>query len=154
MSKGVSLAGHGVYLLDTSILVLSLRGDSSIRTRLATTTALYLSSIALGELYTGAYGSPTRSSTRSFHPPGYCSSLLGRLVRAGGEMPHHTDRLQRTITNFECRLSFTLAPIGGLHAHGVALSISPKAPYRYLAPRAQPRERAASPAPGQPPVTC
>ena len=63
MSKLVSLAGHGVYLLDTSILILSLRGDSASRARLATTTTLYLSSIALGELYTGAYGSPTRSNS-------------------------------------------------------------------------------------------
>lgn len=49
-------------MLDTSILVLSLRGDALIRNRLATTTQLYIACIALGELYFGAYGSPTRAS--------------------------------------------------------------------------------------------
>lgn len=49
-------------MLDTSILVLSLRGDTLIRSRLAATTQLYIASIGLGELYFGAYGSPTRAS--------------------------------------------------------------------------------------------
>lgn len=62
MSSALPLGGGGIYILDTSILVLSLRGDSSIRTRLAPTTQLYIASIALGELYFGAYGSPTRAS--------------------------------------------------------------------------------------------
>jgi tRNA(fMet)-specific endonuclease VapC len=48
--------------MDTSVLVLSLRGDGVIRARLAATTQLYIPSIALGELYFGARGSPTRAS--------------------------------------------------------------------------------------------
>ncbi len=62
MSSALSLGGSGIYALDTSILVLSLRGDTLIRTRLASTTQLYIASVALGELYFGAYGSPTRAS--------------------------------------------------------------------------------------------
>jgi tRNA(fMet)-specific endonuclease VapC len=62
MSSAPSLGGSGVYLLDTSILILSLRGDQPIRTRLAATTRLYISSVALGEIYFGAYHSPTRSA--------------------------------------------------------------------------------------------
>lgn len=50
----------GVYLLDTSILILTLRGDGPVRTRLAGASRLYIPSIALGELYVGAYGSPMR----------------------------------------------------------------------------------------------
>ena len=53
--------GGGVYALDTSILILSLRSDAAIRSRLAHTTTLFIPSIALGELYSGAYGSPTRA---------------------------------------------------------------------------------------------
>ncbi|MEO7001777.1 MAG: PIN domain-containing protein [Ktedonobacterales bacterium] len=58
-SSATTPAG-GVYLLDTSILILSLRGDGGIRARLAGASRLYIPSIALGELYVGAYGSPTR----------------------------------------------------------------------------------------------
>lgn len=54
--------GSGLYLLDTSILVLSLRGDAVIRARIATLTKFYIASPALGELYDGAYGSPTRAT--------------------------------------------------------------------------------------------
>lgn len=54
-------AGQGLYVLDTSILILSLRGDVAIRTLLAAASMLYIPSIALGELYFGAYGSPTRA---------------------------------------------------------------------------------------------
>ena len=57
-----SSSASGVYLLDSSILIRSLRGDGAIRARLAGTTTLYIPSIALGELYFGAYGSPTRAS--------------------------------------------------------------------------------------------
>ncbi|SRR5579875_7077 len=52
----------GVYALDTSVLILSLRGDATIRARIAQATALFIPSVALGELYTGAYGSPTRAN--------------------------------------------------------------------------------------------
>jgi tRNA(fMet)-specific endonuclease VapC len=62
MSSAPALGGHGIYLLDTSILVLSLRGDANIRARLAAASTLYLPSIAVGELYVGAYGSPTRAA--------------------------------------------------------------------------------------------
>jgi tRNA(fMet)-specific endonuclease VapC len=50
----------GVYLLDSSVLILSLRGDSAVKARVANVTTGYISSIVLGELYFGAYGSPTR----------------------------------------------------------------------------------------------
>jgi len=63
-SSTAQLGGTGpssVYTLDTSILILSLRGDATIRSRLAQTTTLFIPSIALGELYSGAYGSPTRA---------------------------------------------------------------------------------------------
>ena len=52
----------GTYLLDASILILSLRGDTAIRMRHAGTTTLYIPSVALGELYFGAQGSPSRSA--------------------------------------------------------------------------------------------
>ncbi len=55
-------SGGGVYLLDASVLILSLRGDTTIRARIAGTTTLYIPSIALGELYFGALGSPTRAT--------------------------------------------------------------------------------------------
>jgi tRNA(fMet)-specific endonuclease VapC len=42
------------YLLDSSVLVLSLKQDAAIRQRLAGITALYVSVVALGELYYGA----------------------------------------------------------------------------------------------------
>lgn len=51
-----------VYVLDTSVLILSLRGDGSIRSRLDAAMKLFIPSVALGELYYGAYGSPTRAS--------------------------------------------------------------------------------------------
>lgn len=60
MSSSAPSTGAGVYLLDTSVLILSIRGDAAIRARLATISAFYIPSIALGELYVGAYGSPTR----------------------------------------------------------------------------------------------
>ena len=42
------------YLLDTSVLVLSLRQDATTLKRLSRAKELYVSSIALGELYYGA----------------------------------------------------------------------------------------------------
>ncbi len=42
------------YLLDSSVLVLSLRQDATTLQRLAKAQALYVSSVALGELYHGA----------------------------------------------------------------------------------------------------
>lgn len=42
------------YLLDSSVLVLSLRQDATTFQRLARAKALYVSSVALGELYYGA----------------------------------------------------------------------------------------------------
>lgn len=52
--------GSGIYLLDTSVLILSLRGDSTIKARVASVATGYISSIVLGELFFGAYGSLTR----------------------------------------------------------------------------------------------
>lgn len=60
MSGSLTSGVSGVNLLDSSILTLSMRGDQSIRDRLAAASRLYLPSIALGELYVGAFGSPSR----------------------------------------------------------------------------------------------
>jgi hypothetical protein len=62
LSSASASGGVGVFLLDSSVLIRSLRGDSIIRARLTGTTVLYLPSGALGELYFGAYGSPTRTA--------------------------------------------------------------------------------------------
>ena len=48
------------YLLDSSVLIPSLRGDNAITARIASIPSGYISSIVLGKLYFGAYGSPTR----------------------------------------------------------------------------------------------
>jgi tRNA(fMet)-specific endonuclease VapC len=50
----------GTYLLDSSVLIRSLRGDAAISSRINSAPQVYVSSIVLGELYYGAYGSPTR----------------------------------------------------------------------------------------------
>ena len=42
------------YLLDSSVLVLSLKKDRAVRQRLAEAISLYISVVALGELYYGA----------------------------------------------------------------------------------------------------
>jgi tRNA(fMet)-specific endonuclease VapC len=42
------------YLLDSSVLVLSFKQDTATQQRLAEAKALYVSTIALGELYYGA----------------------------------------------------------------------------------------------------
>ncbi len=55
-SAGVDQA----YLLDSSVLILSLRGDAGIGARIDAVPQVYVSSVVLGELYFGAYGSPTR----------------------------------------------------------------------------------------------
>lgn len=53
-------SGSGAYLLDTSVLILSLRGDTAVKVRVSSLSAGYVSSTVLGELFFGAYGSPTR----------------------------------------------------------------------------------------------
>lgn len=50
----------GAYLLDSSVLIPSLRGDATMVARINSVPQTYVSSIVLGELYFGAYGSPTR----------------------------------------------------------------------------------------------
>jgi tRNA(fMet)-specific endonuclease VapC len=57
---GASSPPSQSYLLDSSVLIPSLRGDNAITARIASVPAGYVSSIVLGELYFGAYGSPTR----------------------------------------------------------------------------------------------
>lgn len=52
----------GVYLLDSSVLIPSLRGDAVMKQRINAAVRVYVPSIVLGELYFGAYGSPTRSA--------------------------------------------------------------------------------------------
>jgi tRNA(fMet)-specific endonuclease VapC len=53
------------YLLDSSVLILSLRYNTEILQRLAGAAALYVSTVALGELYYGAEysSSPEKSLT-------------------------------------------------------------------------------------------
>lgn len=55
-----AVSGSGSYLLDSSIFIRSLRGDAGISARIGSLPQVYLSSVVLGELYFGAYGSPTR----------------------------------------------------------------------------------------------
>lgn len=43
-----------IYVLDSSVLILSLRGDIAIRDRIAQ-ISFYIPSIVIGELYTGAF---------------------------------------------------------------------------------------------------
>ena len=45
------------YLLDSSVLILLLKEDKKTRDRLERATGLYMSSVALGELFYGAYHS-------------------------------------------------------------------------------------------------
>ena len=59
MMGGASSPPGQSYLLDSSVLIPSLRGESAIAARIASIPAGYVSSIVLGELYFGAYGSPT-----------------------------------------------------------------------------------------------
>lgn len=56
----VSGASRDAYLLDSSVLIRSLRGDATITSRIDSAPQVYISSIVIGELYYGAYGSPTR----------------------------------------------------------------------------------------------
>jgi tRNA(fMet)-specific endonuclease VapC len=49
-----------VYLLDSSVLILSLRGDMAVSARIASAGTVCVPSIALGELYSGAYHLPSR----------------------------------------------------------------------------------------------
>lgn len=46
--------------MDSSVLIRSLRGDAAISARIDSLPLVYVSSVVLGELYFGAYGSPTR----------------------------------------------------------------------------------------------
>jgi tRNA(fMet)-specific endonuclease VapC len=57
---GASSPPRQSYLLDSSVLIPSLRGDNAITVRIASIPTGYVSSIVLGELYFGAFGSPTR----------------------------------------------------------------------------------------------
>lgn len=52
--------GSGVYLLDSSVLIRSLRGDAAISARIGNLPRVFVSSIVIGELLVGAHGSPTR----------------------------------------------------------------------------------------------
>ncbi len=62
LSRPVSPNSSDVYLLDSSVLIPSLRGDVAMKQRIDVAAQLYVSSIVLEELYFGAYGSPTRST--------------------------------------------------------------------------------------------
>lgn len=53
------------YLIDTSIHILSLRRDKSIRQRLSTLETFYTSTIVLGELYAGAERSVHKQQSMS-----------------------------------------------------------------------------------------
>jgi tRNA(fMet)-specific endonuclease VapC len=60
-SSGGAIDSAGVYLLDSSVFIRSLRGDTDISARIDRARQVYVSSIVLGELYYGAFGSPTRA---------------------------------------------------------------------------------------------
>ncbi len=55
----MSPAGNGV-LLDTSIVIDHFRGDTAIQRSLESASALYISTVVLGELYYGAFRSAHR----------------------------------------------------------------------------------------------
>src|SRR5262249_50212690 len=59
MSSAPASTG-GIYLLDSRVLILSLRGDTAISARIASAGTVYVSGIVLGELHYGAYPSPSR----------------------------------------------------------------------------------------------
>lgn len=62
-SAGTPGAGSSAaYLLDSSVLIRSLRGDAACTARIDAAPQVYVSSIVLGELYFGALASPTRAS--------------------------------------------------------------------------------------------
>ena len=63
MSSGAPTGGAsapGVYVLDSSVFIRSLRGDTVMAARIAAASQVYVPSTVLGELYYGAYSSPTR----------------------------------------------------------------------------------------------
>jgi hypothetical protein len=61
-SSGASSTSATAYLLDTGILVYSLRGDAAINARIAREPLLFISSIVLGENYTMEHSDrPVRS---------------------------------------------------------------------------------------------
>ncbi len=75
----------GIYLLDTSVLVLSLRGDQAIKQRMDAASQLYVSSIALGELFFGAYGSsrpPADARAEVTHIAATIAVLVADVVTA------------------------------------------------------------------------
>jgi len=51
---------NGRYLLDTNIIIALLAGDKSVTNHLASVIEVFLPSIAIGELYYGAYRSSRR----------------------------------------------------------------------------------------------
>lgn len=59
-APGGAAPATGPYLLDSSALIRSLRGDVSISQPMNSASQVFVSSIVLGELYFGAFGSPTR----------------------------------------------------------------------------------------------
>lgn len=52
--------GAAIYLLDSRVLIRSLRGDAVISARISSLPRVFVPSIVIGELLVGAYGSPTR----------------------------------------------------------------------------------------------
>jgi tRNA(fMet)-specific endonuclease VapC len=57
MSSGTASGATGDYAVDTSVLILELRGDAAIHGRLVGAERLYIPSVVLGELYMGALSS-------------------------------------------------------------------------------------------------
>jgi len=75
---GPAPGGTGPYLLDSSVLIRSLRGDAAIRALIGAAT-VYVPSVALGEIYYGAYGSATRASA-DLHEVDALAATLAVLV--------------------------------------------------------------------------
>ena len=120
-SEVIVAGGAGPYILDTSVIILSLRGDADIRARLATATALYISSVALGELYYGAYSSPSRpneaaidieqlaASITALNVDSVTATIYGRvkrdLKRRGLAMPDNDLWIAATAIQYDVTLA-------------------------------------------------
>jgi len=56
---------NGRFLVDTNIVIAFLEGDASVQQNFAETEAIYVPSIAIGELYYGAYRSARVEANRT-----------------------------------------------------------------------------------------
>ena len=80
------------YLLDSSVLILSLRQDTKTLKRIDDLTAVYISAIALGELYHGAKHSVhVEKSVKEVHDLAQTATVLRADIRTAviyGQIKH------------------------------------------------------------------